>query len=59
MTDTRRTSTTPAPSPGTGAAAPLALLGRKRVNQATPPLPQETVRSVKADIDELKEMAQR
>ena len=41
------------------AAGVLALLGRKRVQQATPPVPQETVRNVKADIDEVKERAQR
>ena len=40
-------------------AGVLAVFGRKRVNQATPPLPQEAVRSVKADIDEVKERAQR
>ncbi len=41
------------------AAGVLALLGRQRVHQATPPVPQETVRNVKADIDEVKERAQR
>ena len=41
------------------AATVLALLGRKQVQQATPPIPQETVQSVKADIDEVKERAQR
>jgi Putative Actinobacterial Holin-X, holin superfamily III len=41
------------------AAGVLALLGRKRVQQATPPVPQETMRNVKADIDEVKERAQR
>jgi uncharacterized membrane protein YqjE len=40
-------------------AGVLAVLGRKRVKQATPPVPEETVRSVKADIDEVKERAQR
>jgi hypothetical protein len=40
-------------------AGVLAVLGRKRVAQATPPVPEETVRSVKADIDEVKERAQR
>jgi uncharacterized membrane protein YqjE len=41
------------------AAAVLALLGRKQVRQATPPVPQETVQSVKADIDEVKERTHR
>jgi membrane protein implicated in regulation of membrane protease activity len=41
------------------AAGVLALLGRRRLQQATPPVPQETVRSVKADIDEVKERAHR
>jgi hypothetical protein len=37
----------------------LTLLGRKQVKQGTPPVPEETVRSVKADIDEVKGRAQR
>jgi hypothetical protein len=41
------------------AAALLAVFGRKEVRQAAPPVPQEAVRSVKADIDEVKERAQR
>jgi uncharacterized membrane protein YqjE len=40
-------------------AGGLAIYGRKRVQQAGPPLPEQTVRSVKADIDEVKERAQR
>ncbi len=40
-------------------AGVLALLGRRQVQQATPPVPRETVRNVKADIDEVKERAQR
>jgi len=41
------------------AAAVLAVLGRKQVGQATPPIPEETVRSVKADIDQVKERTHR
>jgi hypothetical protein len=37
----------------------LAALGRKQVSRATPPLPQQAVHSVKADIDEVKERAHR
>ena len=42
-----------------GAAAVLALVGRARVKQALPVVPEETVRSVRADIDEVKERAHR
>jgi hypothetical protein len=42
-----------------GAAGALAMIGRSRVKQALPPIPEETVRSVKADIDEVKERAHR
>jgi hypothetical protein len=41
------------------AAGVLAVVGRKEVKQAVPPVPQETVHSVKADIDEVKERAHR
>jgi hypothetical protein len=41
------------------AAGVLAVLGRKQVKQAAPPTPEEAVRSVKADIDEVKERAKR
>ena len=34
-------------------AGVLAMVGRKQVQQATPPVPEEAVRSVKADIDTL------
>jgi hypothetical protein len=37
----------------------MAVLGRKEVRQAAPPVPQEAVDSVKADIDEVKERAKR
>lgn len=40
-------------------AGVLALLGRSQVRGATPPLPQETIGSVKADVDEVKERARR
>ncbi|MGW0614732.1 phage holin family protein [Streptomyces sp. NPDC002788] len=36
-----------------------ALAGRKQVRQATPPAPQQTIDSVKADVAEIKESAQR
>ena len=35
-------------------AGVLALLGRKDVQQATPPLPAETLASVQADVDAVK-----
>jgi uncharacterized membrane protein YqjE len=41
------------------AAGVLALLGKRKVQQATPPLPEETVASVKADVEEVKERARR
>jgi uncharacterized membrane protein YqjE len=41
------------------AAGVLALLGRGQVRGATPPLPRETIDSVKADVDEVKERARR
>lgn len=39
--------------------AVLALTGKKEVSQAAPPLPQQTIDSVKADVAEIKESAQR
>jgi uncharacterized membrane protein YqjE len=41
------------------AAAAAALLGKSRLSKATPPLPEEAVGSVKADVEELKERAHR
>ena len=41
------------------AAAVMAVLGRNKVGQATPLIPEETARSIKADIDELQERARR
>jgi len=33
-----------------GVAAMLALIGKKQVSQATPPMPEDAVRNVKADV---------
>jgi len=41
------------------AAAAAALLGKSRLSKATPPLPEEAVGSVQADVEELKERAHR
>ena len=41
------------------AAAAVALAGRNRLRKATPPVPRETVGSVKADVAEIKERARR
>jgi Flp pilus assembly protein TadB len=40
-------------------AGAMALAGRTEVKQATPPVPEEAARSVKADVDEVKERAHR
>jgi uncharacterized membrane protein YqjE len=40
-------------------AAIAALVGRGRLKKATPPVPGETIGSVKADVEELKERAHR
>lgn len=40
-------------------AAALAGFGRKQVQKATPPMPQQATESIKADLDEIKERAQR
>lgn len=40
-------------------AAVLALLGRRQVQQATPPVPEQAIGSVKEDITQVKERAQR
>jgi uncharacterized membrane protein YqjE len=34
-----------------------ALLGKQRMNKATPPLPEQAVADVKADVEEIKERA--
>jgi Putative Actinobacterial Holin-X, holin superfamily III len=36
-----------------------ALVGKSRLQQATPPVPQEAVQSIKADVDEIKERTHR
>jgi hypothetical protein len=36
-----------------------ALLGKQRLQRATPPVPEEAVASTKADVDEIKERAHR
>ncbi len=36
-----------------------ALVGKSRLQKATPPVPQEAVDSVKADVDEIKERTRR
>ncbi len=36
-----------------------ALVGKSRLQRATPPMPQEAVQSVKTDVDEIKERARR
>ncbi|MEU9438981.1 phage holin family protein [Streptomyces sp. NPDC048252] len=40
-------------------AAVLALTGKKEISEAAPPAPQQTIDSVKADVAEIKESAQR
>ena len=41
------------------AAAGLAMSGRKQFQRVTPPVPRQATASVKADVDEIKERAQR
>ncbi|MFH9012301.1 phage holin family protein [Streptomyces sp. NPDC017943] len=40
-------------------AAIMALSGKKQVAQGAPPTPEKTIDSVKADVAEIKESAQR
>ncbi len=40
-------------------AAMLAISGRKQVDQAAPPTPEQTIENVKADVAEIKESAHR
>ncbi|WP_326600193.1 phage holin family protein [Streptomyces sp. NBC_01803] len=40
-------------------AAVLAALGRKKVRQATPPVPERAIDSVRADVTEIRERAHR
>jgi VIT1/CCC1 family predicted Fe2+/Mn2+ transporter len=37
----------------------VALLGRRRMRKAAPPLPEQAVADVKADVEEIKERARR
>ncbi|MER5374979.1 phage holin family protein [Streptomyces sp. NPDC002553] len=39
--------------------AVLAMSGKKQVDQAAPPMPEQTVENVKADVAEIKESAHR
>ena len=41
------------------AAAAAALVGKGRLQKAAPPVPQETVDSIKSDVEEIKERARR
>jgi Putative Actinobacterial Holin-X, holin superfamily III len=41
------------------AAGVAALLGKGRLQRATPPMPKEAVSSVKTDVEEIKERARR
>jgi hypothetical protein len=41
------------------AAGIVALLGRRRMRKATPPLPEQAVADVKADVEEIRERARR
>jgi uncharacterized membrane protein YqjE len=40
-------------------AGVLALTGKKQVEQATPPAPEQAIESTKADVDEIKRRASR
>jgi multisubunit Na+/H+ antiporter MnhC subunit len=40
-------------------AAAAALVGKGRLQKATPPVPEEAMESVKADMEEIKERARR
>jgi hypothetical protein len=40
-------------------AGAAALLGKGRLSKATPPVPEETIGSVKADVDEIKDRTHR
>ena len=41
------------------AACGMALLGRQRLRRSAPPVPAETIASVRADVEEVKERAHR
>ncbi|MGW2616863.1 phage holin family protein [Streptomyces sp. NPDC001500] len=40
-------------------AAVMAMSGKKQMDHATPPAPEQTIENVKADVAEIKESAQR
>ena len=40
-------------------AAIMVMSGKKQVEQASPPTPEQTIENVKADVAEIKESAQR
>lgn len=40
-------------------AGVVALMGKRRLQQATPPVPEETVSSVKTDVEEVRERVRR
>jgi uncharacterized membrane protein YqjE len=40
-------------------AGVAALMGKSQVSKAVPPMPEQTVQSVKADVEEIKERAHR
>jgi uncharacterized membrane protein YqjE len=40
-------------------AATAALIGRRRLQKATPPVPEQAVDSVKTDVEQIKERARR
>ena len=40
-------------------AAVVAAMGKKQIDQASPPRPEQTTNSVKADVAEIKERAKR
>jgi Putative Actinobacterial Holin-X, holin superfamily III len=40
-------------------AAAMALVGKGRLQKATPPVPEETLSSIKTDVEEIKGRAQR
>jgi putative superfamily III holin-X len=40
-------------------AAIVALMGKGRLQRATPPMPKDTVNSIKTDVQEIKERARR
>ena len=42
-----------------GAAGVAALMGKRQVGKATPAAPEQTVQSVRADVEEIKERAHR